>query len=103
MAVEKRGKFWFLQLANGLHGKMARPFYRSRLGSGETCLQQVFFPGATDSLPQGMQGRRLVLWEWWPRGPEGTPSAKICLKLPLMFPALAMISRELKYAQSLHG
>lgn len=103
MAVEKRGKFWFLQLANGLHGKMARLYFTEAAWDlVRPACNRSYSLKLIDSLPQGMPGWQLVLWEWWPRGPEGTPSAKICPKLPL-FPALAMTFRELKYAQSLHN
>ena len=55
-------------------------------------------PVAPDSLPPGSGGVVVCLQAWKQRGPEGTLSPKICLKLPLMGLALAMTFRELKYA-----
>ena len=52
--------------------------------------------------PRGVDGWWLALLEWKPSGLEGTPSPKICLKLPLFLKALAMTFRELKYAQPGH-
>lgn len=63
----------------------------------EICKEEVSLPWLQTPFPQGVEG-------WWlayrtgNREPEGTPSPKICLKLPLMFLALAMTFRELKYA-----
>lgn len=59
--------------------------------------------GSPDSLPPGSAGVVACLQAWKPSGPEGTPSPKICLKLPLMFLALAMTFWELKYAWPLHS
>ncbi|XP_059757711.1 collagen alpha-1(I) chain-like [Balaenoptera ricei] len=57
----------------------ARDVARDLQGRGLT-------PVAPDSLPPGSGGVVACLQAWKQRGPEGTPSPKTCLKLPLMTP-----------------